>query len=210
LWSAGIFGFIIFFAIILAFVFGMLDSGTSYGTDSPASYVVASLPPTVAPPQKFVTDATPYITVDPYATPTRNSVYSSMPGITGTIIKGGYLSGGDGELTIDNSNGGSDAVAVLTYRGQKEALIGVFIQKSTSYTINNIRDGNYDLYILSGSNWNSNTKKFDGYSHYSKFDDSFPFTTTDIKYTTWEVTLYKVIDGNAEETVLSEDQFPEL
>ena len=162
-----------------------------------------------SPTQDFLADATPFITLDPDATPvSRSSVYL-LP-VTGFVIKGSELSGGSGELSIDNMDGVSDAIAVFTNAGQKDPLIAVYIQKKTKYTLQNIHDGNFDLYIYHGDKWNRSTKKFEENSFYSKFEDTFPYQTTASNYTTWSVTLYKVIDGNAKEEMLSEERFPEI
>ena len=126
------------------------------------------------------------------------------------FIKGSTFYGGEGTFTIDNNIGGSDAVALLTYHGRKDPLVGVYIQKGSSYTIRNINDGTYDLFIYEGENWNSNTKKFENNPHYLRFEDTFPFTTSNTEYTTWKVTLYTVVGGNADTQELSEDSFPAI
>lgn len=130
--------------------------------------------------------------------------------------------GGKGELTIDNLLGGSDTIAVLTHIGRKDTLISVYLRSGEIYTMKNIADGNYDLYIQYGGNWNPGEKKFADNPRYTRFEDSFPYTTristketdteiiTNSDYTTWRVTLYEVVAGNAETEELSEDNFPDL
>jgi len=130
--------------------------------------------------------------------------------MTGTIIKGSPMNGGYGEFTINNKNGGSDAVATLTYAGQKKSLISVYIRKGTSYTIQNIWDGDYELYTVMGENWNPESRKFENYSRYTRFEDTIPFVTTATHYKTWEVTLYPVVGGTAETEVVSQNDFPDL
>jgi hypothetical protein len=191
---------------------GCVTESNSATTTLPQKSIMTA-PPTLI--QQYVTVATPIkpITINTPVSisprPTIVKIKFPQP-LTGTIIKGNVLSGGDGELTIDNINGGSDAIAYLTYNGRKDSLIGVFIRKGTTYTINNIRDGNYDLYILYGENWNPNTRKFEDYMQYTKFEDPFPYQTSNNMYRIWEVTLYTVINGNANTEVLSKDNFPEI
>lgn len=142
--------------------------------------------------------------------------------MTGTIITGNNVYGGEGELTIDNLQGGSDAIAVLTNYGRKDPLISVYLRSGEIYKIEKIADGKYELFILYGENWNASGKKFEDNPRYTKFDDPFQYTTTETttestseittktKYTTWSVTLYNVVDGNANTEELSKDSFPKL
>ena len=130
--------------------------------------------------------------------------------LTGKLISGKQLSGGEGALTIDNTAGGSDAVAVLTNSGRKEPLSGIFIQKGEKFTFNGIRDGEYDLYFILGDNWNPEIKKFMNHPSYQRFTDTFSFTTTSRQYTTYRVTLYGVVQGNANTNNVGESNFPEL
>ena len=167
---------------------------------------IITLPPTLKP-----TTLAP-LTLVPSPSTTLKILFPKP--LTGFLITGSLLTGGEGELTIDNLQGGSDAIAVLTYFGRKDPIISVYIRSGEIYTIKNIADGNYELYILYGENWNASGKKFENNLRYTRFDDAFQYTTTEttteIKYTTWSVTLYGVIDGNANTEVLSEDSFPEL
>jgi hypothetical protein len=176
----------------------IVGSGT---TVPPTSSAATPLPTT-----KPLTINTP-VSVSPR--PTTVKIIFPQP-LTGTIIKGTQLSGGEGELKIENNNGRADAVGVLTHTGQKNSIIGVYIRKGTSYTISNINDGTYDLYVLSGENWNPNTKKFESYPSYTRFEDTFPYETTSSEYTTWRVTLYEVVGGTAKTDVVSENNFPDL
>ena len=94
--------------------------------------------------------------------------------------------GGEGEFTIDNTLGSSDVVSSLTYEDSKKTLVAVYIRKGTSYTINNILDGTYNLYVLSGENWDPNNKKFINNAYYLKFEDPFSFITTRTMAKYWE------------------------
>ena len=197
------------FIVLLAAVLVTAGCVSNNNRDFVPSTVITLTSPTLTstPTHRYVADATPYITIDPYATPTR-IVYPRL--MTGMIITGNNMYGGEGELIIDNTKGDSDVVSILTYQNNKKPLIGVFIQKWTSFTINNINDGSYDLYILSGENWNLNTKQFNNNSGYMKFEDSFTFTTSNTEFTIWRVTLYPVIDGKAKTKPISQDDFPRL
>jgi hypothetical protein len=205
-WTCGIFLSIIVLSICLAFIFGMIGAAST--ANSPPTVSNVNLPPTLPTTQNYVMAATPYKTIDPYATPTDNYVNYIRPK-TGDVVKGFVISGGEGDLTIDNINGGADAVAILTHSGTKNILTGVYIRNGETELIQNIPDGNYNLYFASGNNWNQNTLKFDVSPSYTKFEDVFPYTTTNTEVTTWRVTLYGVVNGNAKSEVISEDDFPE-
>ena len=174
---------------------------------SSSSKQVLTSSPSPSQTQSFVIEATPYI--DPNTKTTiRESVY--MLPRTGMILKGREFSNGCGEFSVDNMDGSSDAIAIITSHGQKEPLIAVYIQNRTGYSFHNINDGNYDLFINFGNDWNRATQKFEHNSYYSKFTDPFEFKTTEKGCITWTVTLYKVVNGNAKEEILSEDNFPKL
>jgi hypothetical protein len=179
-----------------------------------------NLPPTPGTPGQQYSAANPPVTTITPLPATAKNIYPRP--VTGTSITGNKLYGGKGELTIDNLQGGTDAIAVLTSYGMKTSLTSVYIRSGEISTMKNIPDGIYELYIQTGGNWNSAAKKFENSPSYTRFSDSFPYTTTetnretatqiitDIKYTAWTVTLYKVVDGNAKSEVVSEESFPEL
>jgi hypothetical protein len=140
-------------------------------------------------------------------------IYPDPP--TGTLISGSQLSGGYGELTIDNTAGGSNAVAVFTQLGNKEPLSAIFIKKGDTYTFKQVADGTYELYFILGGNWNPELKKFTTRPIYQRFTDKFTFTTTGftttgLQYMTYKVTLYAVREGNANTDNVKENDFPKL
>jgi hypothetical protein len=97
--------------------------------------------------------------------------------VTGTIITGSEFSDGTGLLSLDNHNGGSDAVAVLTTGATREPLIAVYISKGERFTLAKIPDGNYDLYIQSGITWNISGKRFDKNPSFVRFKDPLVYFT---------------------------------
>lgn len=184
--------------------------------------------PTPTPPTKFTTDrvspasttvVSTHKTINPLPITTR--IIFPRP-MTGTKISESTMNGGEGEFTIDNLQGGSDVVAILTYEQIKDPLTSVFIRSGEIYTIENIADGNYDLYIQYGSNWNPGEKRFEEEQKFKKFEHTYRFITTETttetdtkiitktKYTTWEVTLYTVSDGNVDTIEISEENSPKL
>ncbi len=178
---------------------------TTQQTTAPLKDVTTSIPT-----KKVVTA---FVTTEPTTKPF-TSVLTTIPvyprPLTGKLISGKQLSGGEGELTIDNTGGGSDAIAILTYSGMKEPLSGIFIQKGEKFIFKGIVDGYYDLYFVLGDNWNPYTNKFTNYPSYQKFTDKFSFSTTRTNYMTYRVTLYGTITGNAKTNTVGESNFPKL
>lgn len=146
---------------------------------------------------------------------------STTPGIrpaTGKIVAGKALSGGQGEMTIGNAGGSTDVVAILTQYGQKKTLVAVYVRKGDSFTLGNIADGRYDLYVHAGSAWDPEAKRFTGSAVYWKFMDPVLFTTSErvvgsVRYlqpTHWTMVIYPSVAGNAASEPVAEEDFPGL
>jgi len=191
-------------ATILPLTLGCVTVRNAEFSDNPQTTIPTALS-TIT--QKYVTVTTPDITI--YTSPTSTRIVYPRP-MTGTIVSGNYLFGGEGELTIDNTAGSSDVVSSLTYEDSKKTLVAVFIRKGASFTINNMLDGTYNLYVLSGENWDPTNKQFVDNSYYLKFEDPFSYITTRTQATIWEVTIYPVINGNAKTKPISQNDFPKL
>lgn len=137
---------------------------------------------------------------------------------TGTIVAGKSLSGGIGNMTIDNTGGDADVVSILTYRNSNRTLIAVYIRQGTSTKLRKFADGDYTMYIHSGGNWDPGTRRFTENTDYWKFTDPITFTTTQRRsgstyttvYTDWTVRIYPSIAGNAESEPVAKDNFPDL
>ena len=124
------------------------------------------------------------------------------------------LSGGYGELRIENGRD-LDAVGIIaSSREPKIPLIAVYIQSKDSFTVEGIKDDMYTLYFTLGEDWDSNMKKFTRKITYARFEDQLEFkttrTATEINYTIFTVTLHPVTGGAAETKPVSEADFPEL
>ncbi|MFC1404166.1 MULTISPECIES: hypothetical protein [Streptacidiphilus] len=127
---------------------------------------------------------------------------------TGTYLRDTDRSG-NGRLTIENGGDG-DAVITLTRSGSRS--FAVYIRKNGSYTVRGVRDGTYTVYFTTGSDWDSGRKGFTSGCAYQKFDDTLKFTTkytsTQIEYTTYTLSLYAVVGGTARTSDVPPGQFP--
>jgi len=158
----------------------------------------------------------PPIPVMPKAT---EEVTEQSPTIkSGSLSTGTFLvkklSGGYGELKIENGRD-LDAIGVLaSSREPKIPLIAVYIQSEDSFTVEGIKDDMYTLYFTLGEDWDSDMKKFTRKTTYARFEDQLEFkttrTATEIRYTVFTVTLHPVTGGAAETKPVSEADFPEL
>jgi len=176
-------------------------------------------------PAEFRTDVTTSAaqgTTTPTAAPvTTAAAPATTTGIrpaTGKIVAGKSLSGGQGEMTIQNAGGSTDVVAILTQYGQKKTLVAVYIRKGDSFSLEKIADGRYDLYVHAGSGWDPEEKRFTRSPDYWKFEDPVLFTTSEkvvgsVRYlqpTHWTMVIYPSVAGNAASEPVAEENFPGL
>ncbi|UCH50811.1 MAG: hypothetical protein JSV54_07290 [Chloroflexota bacterium] len=120
------------------------------------------------------------------------------------------LSGGLGELTIENGLDLDAVVILVDSKTPRTPLIALYIRSNASCTIKGIRDGAYIIYFSHGEDWDNDEKKFMGKTIYERFKDELQFEETEDVYTTWDITLHSVVGGTAETEDLSEEQFPNI
>ncbi|PRY27636.1 hypothetical protein [Pseudosporangium ferrugineum] len=126
---------------------------------------------------------------------------------TGTFVKRSST-GGLGHLKI--KNGASDTlISLVPNKGKKpKPVFTVYVRKGGTYTAKGIRDGTYRIYTASGQDWNAGKKGFTRNCHFSKFDDTFKFTTTSFSSSIWTITLTPMIGGNASTSDVDPNAFP--
>ena len=142
-----------------------------------------------------------------------NKVYNSLR--NGTILKSRrYYLKGYGTLRIENGTN-MDAVAKLIRDDSRESICNIYIKSNSSYTIRRISNGTYELYFSHGNDWDSSLHKFMVDASFSKFEDSFEFTTrteyeddgTRTIYKGFTVTLHTTIGGRAKTDRVSDEEF---
>jgi len=138
----------------------------------------------------------------PKATPAQNRRLNN-----GQYIKKGNR-GGSGKLKIDNSGAPTDAAISMTPINSKAAAFTVYVRAGTTYTVSGVRDGNYQIYITSGSDWDPGIPGFAFKCDFSKFADTFQFSTTRSQYTQWTITLKASVGGNAQTDTVNPGDFP--
>lgn len=186
-------GVIIGVLIIAAFLSGIFSTTESPGNNN--NYI--------SPPLVGLTSENPPV-------PTPDIIVPSYPRpATGTVLESQYLNG-NGVLEVDNAQGSSDAIVTLTRISSKIPVYSVYIRKGSTYEIEGLPDGSYNVYFAMGENWDTNKKRFLINPYYQKFEDSFEFYTTATHYPGWEITLYGTFTGNAETDSVNENDFPQL
>ena len=150
------------------------------------------------------------------ADPAGTRIGSYLPPVTadpnrrlanGTLVKAPALRG-LGQLTIDNSQNSTDTVVSLVPGGSHAAALAIYVRAGASATADGIADGSYQVYVTSGSDWSARQRLFTRDCNFEQLDQPVAFTTTATQYTTEQLTLYPVIDGNVSESSVPPDQFP--
>jgi len=167
--------------------------------------------PTAKPTRTPTATRTRTPTALPTATRTRAPTVAPSPTLTrrlatGTVVKQTGALNGMGELTVENGLD-LDAVAVLS---RDSWLLAVYVRNNSSHTIGGIPDGNYELFFTLGEDWDAGQAEFTRRRDLSRFEESFPFTSTSTTYSIWSVTLHPVPGGTASSEDVPESQFPSL
>lgn len=139
----------------------------------------------------------------------QTSKHHALP--TGTHITRPIGNSGLCELTVDNTNKDVDAVIKLVRVDNGDLARFFYIQRGRQTTITNIEAGNYKCYAHTGLDWNSKERKFNSKPLYSKFDLTLTFQQIETEYSTQyssiNLTLYQVRDGNAKTSGVSKEEF---
>ena len=125
---------------------------------------------------------------------------------TGTFLN--RPDGGSGHFKI--KNGADDTtVSLVPTKGKKpKPVLTVYVRGGGTFTAKGVRDGTYRVYTASGEDWDKAKKGFTRDCAYSKFDDTFKFTTTSFSASIWTITLTPVVGGNASTSDVDPNAFP--
>ena len=131
----------------------------------------------------------------------------SLP--SSTVLVSPATSGG-GSLKV--TNGTNRAAYIKLVDPRSRTLVAAFYVKSNSiFTLKQVPDGTYQVLFVLGEDWDAKTQSLTGSKHFSKFDRSLNFTTTQlsdrIEYTVFQLTLHPVVGGNATTSSVDEREF---
>jgi hypothetical protein len=90
----------------------------------------------------------------------------------------------------------------------KKPTLTVYVRSKAKFTATGVADGTYRIYSATGQDWNASKKGFTRGCGFTKFDDTFKFTTTSTSSTIWQITLTPVANGNASTSSVDPDAFP--
>ena len=126
---------------------------------------------------------------------------------TGTFLKRSNT-GGAGHFKI--KNGADDTtVSLVPAKGKKpKPVLTVYVRGGGTFTAKGVRDGTYRVYTASGEDWDKGKKGFTRDCSFSRFDDTFKFTTTSVSSSIWTITLTPVVGGNASTSNVDPKAFP--
>ncbi|NUR58962.1 MAG: hypothetical protein HOV87_09850 [Catenulispora sp.] len=108
---------------------------------------------------------------------------------------------GPGKLTIHTAD--QDAVITLTHVGNKNPVTSVYVRANSTTDLNEVPATKFDAYISYGTDWDDAAHAFTRDCAFSKTDQTFDFSNND-----WELTLYKVANGNMQEIPVDPNQAP--
>jgi hypothetical protein len=120
---------------------------------------------------------------------------------------------GNATLTIKNGSS-SDAIVCLYSISRERTIRNEYVQKNSSFTMDNIAQGYYKIRVFYGNDWNPtlenscNTKgNFESDVSFSEFDGQEYFEDSYDGYTVATITLYTVAGGNASTSRISQSDF---
>lgn len=120
---------------------------------------------------------------------------------------------GNAILKIKNG-ASSDAIVCLYSISKSKTIRNEYVQKNTSFTMDNISQGSYKIKVFYGNNWNPELENpcgtigfFELDVNFSEFDGTEYFEDSYEGYTIASITLYTVEGGDATTSMISQSDF---
>ncbi|MDR3118129.1 MAG: hypothetical protein LBU44_01690 [Mediterranea sp.] len=143
-----------------------------------------------------------------------NQLSNGSSPLDGCFGKGRYS--GQAWITFKNSNA-SDAIVCLVRVSSEKTIRNEYIRAGTNFTMNNIPSGTYYLKVYYGNDWNPTKENFCGtkgafdsderFSKSDNYSDYIEIENLEYSYTTGEITLYTVANGNMSLERMSASEF---
>lgn len=125
---------------------------------------------------------------------------------TGAVVDGAR-GHGLGELAITNGGTVDATVGLVPDQGGKP-VVTVYVGHGQTYTLHGVPDGTYQVYVMTGTDWDSGAVAFSRDCDFWRFDQTMRFVTTSRIYTTYTITLTSVPNGTATSTEVDPGSFP--
>lgn len=120
---------------------------------------------------------------------------------------------GPGTLTVDNGTS-DDGFVRLAPSAESPAVAAGSVRAGDTLRLEGIPDGDYVVWYCTGSDWRPATHDFAVDYRCRRFEDRAHFSTRATSggwtYSTWEITLHSVPDGNAETRYADPEDLPPL
>lgn len=118
--------------------------------------------------------------------------------------------GGRGSLKVINDTD-SDAYIKLVEPSSRSLVGALYVKSNSTFSLKHIPDGTYEVLFALGENWDKKTRSFTVTNYFAKFDKSLEYTTTRsnnrIQYRAFQLTLNRVVGGNATTSSVGEQEF---
>jgi len=111
-----------------------------------------------------------------------------------------------GDLTVKNESG-DDALVVLV-EPDDSVYTRAYVLAGDTYTLDDLNDGTYQLYVSQGTDWNG--VEFKSGASYERLEESFAFESSATSRSTWTLTLQDVAGGNVGARNIDRSSFPGL
>jgi hypothetical protein len=131
--------------------------------------------------------------------------HESLSLANGTNLIRPQNSKGLGTLKISNYTNHDAAVKLKTWAGRTARF--VYVRAMSDFTVAKISPGEYMLQFTTGRDWNANELAFREERAFATFDQMLSFTYDGASYSTYEITLHAVANGNVRETGISAEEF---
>jgi len=151
----------------------------------------------------------------------QNSLQDGASPYNSYFGNGVYYNESYNEIEFKNTQSSDVVVCLVNYYSGK-TIRNEYIQKGNTFKMTKIPNGTYMVKVFYGNDWNpykelANGKIIGGFNYDESFsisDDRSDLlklnqyeTSTEINYSTYEVTLYAVYNGNMEQREISEQVF---
>lgn len=148
--------------------------------------------------KKYLTDVEGFDTKPALPVPAADKELQTYTGYVKGSFKGAQ--GGLSTFTVDNKQGGTDAIARIYLNGAKPAVRSMYVRSGETFKADSLSPGNYVLrYRFIGS---EDTYEADQVMSLKQIDGE-----SGTKYSNVTVTLFKQVGGNLSTKKVSSDQF---
>lgn len=117
---------------------------------------------------------------------------------------------GSGSLRVSNGTN-RDAYIKLVEPRSHELVAAFYVKSNSSFTLEQIPDGAYQVLFVLGTDWDAKTQSFTKSKRFAKFDKYLNFTTTqldnEVQYKAFRITLNPVVGGNTTTSGVNEQEF---